>query len=107
MEQVTQSDQEDAAKQLLMELTNIKNNINNSRTKITSVLVVQLKQILRGLIKKYNQAGLLEGEFVTLRLSDRTAYAQVGFVYSQGLQSLVERIKASLKEEQELTNEPS
>lgn len=86
-----------AAKQLLMELKMLKQKAYGNGTLVTSVLVVQIKQVLRGLMTKYNDAGLLIGENVTLRLSDRTKYASIDFVYSQGLRVLMDQVYAEIK----------
>lgn len=105
-----------AAKQLLMELKMLKQKAYGRGTLVTSVLIVQIKQVLRGLMKKYNDAGLLIGENVTLRLSDRTKYASIDFIYSQGLRALMDEVMAEIKgmhaamsaaqAAKEVTNEP-
>lgn len=81
-----------AVKQVLIELRMIKKRIYDSKTVINSMLIVQLKQILRGLIKKYNDYGLLIGENITLRLSDHSKHTSIDFVYSQRLKMLVDRV---------------
>lgn len=85
-----------AAKQLMLELQMIKKRIYDSRTLINSMLIVQVKQLLRGLISKYNAVGLFEGENITLRLSNRSKHANIGFVFSPKLHLLMDRIVAEL-----------
>lgn len=86
-----------AAKQLMIELMMIKKRIYESGTLVNSVLIVQIKQILRGLMRKYNDAGMLVGENVTLVLSDKTERASIRFAYSPGLQMLVRQVEENLK----------
>jgi hypothetical protein len=88
-----------AAKQLRVELAMIKNRIESSGTLMNSVLIVQLKQIIRGLVKKYQDAGLLIDQNVTLVLSDKTRYARIRFAYSQGLQIMMTQIEDQVKAE--------
>lgn len=85
-----------AAKQLLLELKMIKKRIYDSGTLVNSMLIVQIKQVLRGLISKYNNVGLFEGEFITLKLSNRTKHANIDFVYSQRLQYLMSKVVDTL-----------
>lgn len=89
----------EAAKQLLAELLMIKRRIYDSKTLVSSVLIVQIKQVLRGLIRKYNDAGLLVGENITLVLSDKTKYANIRFGYSQHLQFLISLVETNMKAE--------
>lgn len=78
-----------AAKQLLIELTKIKNQVYSSKTLINSMLIVQLKMLTRGLISKYNSYGLFLGETITLELSSRSAKANFRFVYSPKLAAYI------------------
>ncbi len=85
-----------AAKQLLLELKMIKNRIYTSNTLVNSMLIVQIKMILKGLMTKYNEAGMLKGEFVTLKLSNRSKHANIDFVYSQNLRILMSKVVEAL-----------
>lgn len=94
-----------AAKQLLAELMMLKQKAYGKGTLVSSVLIVQIKQVLRGLMTKYNEAGLLLGENITLRLSDKTKHASIGFVYSPGLQLLMTQIIGEIVAEQKAAAE--
>jgi hypothetical protein len=78
-----------AVKQLLIELKTIKKIIYDSGTLINGVLIIQIKGILKALMRKYNEYGLLVGENVTLKLSDYSKHASIDFVYSQRLLQLI------------------
>lgn len=82
-----------AAKQLLLEMLAIKNQINGSNAIITSILVVQLKAVALNNLKRYQEQGLFEGENITLKLSDKSRYAKVDFLYSPGLLQLINQVK--------------
>lgn len=94
-----------AAQQLLLELKMIKKRIYESNTLINSVLIVQVKAILRSLIRKYNDYGFFQGENITLKLSNRSKYANLDFVYSQKLHLLFDKIVANLPKPDEKGNE--
>ena len=98
----------EAAKQLRAELSMIKGRVLSSGTLMNSILVTQLKMVLRGLIKKYNEAGLLLGENVTLVLNGHGRHSGFRFAYSQGLQILIEEVEAqaleALKKKAEAVN---
>lgn len=83
----------EAAKQLRAELAMIKSRIYASGTVMNSILIMQLKMIIRGLIKKYNDAGLLQGENITLVLKGRGRQAGFAFAYSQRLQYLIQSVE--------------
>ena len=85
-----------AAKQLLMELTMIKRRVYESGTLINGVLVVQIKGIVAGLMKKYNEVGMLQGETVTTKLSDYGKHASIYFKYSPRLEQLMKQVADSL-----------
>lgn len=87
----------EAAKQLRMELSMIKGRVLSSNTFMNSILVTQLTMVLRGLIAKYNNAGLLKGENVTLVLNGHGRYAGFRFAYSQGLHVMMKKIEADAK----------
>jgi hypothetical protein len=86
-----------AAKQLLLELKTIKKNVYDSKTLINSILIIQLKQLLRGLIHKYNDYGLFIGENITLKLSNRSKHANIDFVYTQKLNILLGKVVEELQ----------
>ena len=86
-----------AAKQLLLELKMIKKNVYESNAIINSMLIVQIKQLLRGLVRKYNDYGLFIGENITLKLSNRSKYANINFVYSQKLNVLLSKVIEEVK----------
>lgn len=85
-----------AAKQLLIELKMIKQKIYDSGTVMNSMLVVQIKQLLRGLMSKYNAVGLLIGESVQLKMAGHGKYASFMFVYTPRLDALFAEIVKEL-----------
>lgn len=85
-----------AAKQLLLELKMIKKKIYDSNTVMNSMLVVQIKQILRGLMSKYNGVDLLLGEHVTLKMRGHGKYASFDFVYTPRLSAMFAEIVKEL-----------
>ena len=92
--------EEMAAKQLLLELTRIKNQVYNSKTVMNSVLVTQLQQLARGLTTKYNTFGLFKGETIKVKLSNYGKRANFRFVYSPRLNTLMTAALASVNLEQ-------
>lgn len=93
-----------ASKQLLIELTRIKNQVYASKTVINSVLIVQLKIMARALIAKYNSYGLLIGETVKLELSSYDRRANFRFVYSPKLAAYIKEVTSNLNIEQKESN---
>ena len=85
-----------AAKQLLMELSMIKRRIYESGTVINCVLVVQVKGIVASLMRKYNEVGMLQGESITVKLSDYGKHANFIFKYSPKLQALMKQVAETL-----------
>lgn len=85
-----------AAKQLLMELQLIKKKIYDSKTLMNGMLIMQVKFLLNGLIKKYNAVGLLAGENVSLKMGGRGKFASMFFEYTPGLKVLMEKVVATL-----------
>ena len=95
-----------AAKQLLLELKMIKKRIYDSGTVMNSMLVVQIKQILRGLMTKYQGFGMFIGETIELKLNGRGKFASFNFVYSKKLDELFAKVVADIqKQEVEAANE--
>lgn len=94
-----------AAKQLLIELHMIKRRIQTSGTILNGVLVVQVKFLLNGLIKKYNNSGLLLGEKVELKLAQggkSRSTSEMWYKYTPKLQNLVnEVVAAEIKSQEE------
>lgn len=87
-----------AAKQLLFEITKIKNQVYASKTVINSVLIVQLKIMARSLIAKYNSYNLFIGETIELQLSSYKQNANFRFVYSPKLAAYIKQAAANLNQ---------
>lgn len=87
-----------AAKQLLLELTKIKNQVYASKTIVNSVLIVQLKIMARSLIAKYNSYNMFIGETIELQLSSYKSNANFRFVYSPKLGEYIKNATASLNQ---------
>lgn len=85
-----------AVKQLLLELNMIKNKVRDSGTVMNSMLVVQIKQLLRGLMSKYQTFGLLQGENVELKLNGLSKHATFDFKYTPRLNELISEVLSSL-----------
>ena len=83
--------EQSAAKQLLAELSMIKKHIYDSGT-LTPMLLVQMKQVVRGLINKYHLAGLLLDQTVELKLSDYSKYPNIEFKYSPELKLMMAQV---------------
>lgn len=81
-----------AAKQLMVELGMIKRRIYDSGTLINGVLIVQVKGMIASLMRKYNEVGMLQGESVTLKMSDYSKHASLTFKYSPKLDVLMAQI---------------
>ncbi len=102
-----------AAKQLLVELHMIKRRIQTSGTVLNGMLIVQVKFLLNGLIKKYNDVGLLIGEKVELKLAragKSRSTEEMFYQYSPKLQALVnevveEETKRQLQQQEEEKND--
>lgn len=77
-----------AAKQLLTELMMIKQSVYN-RGDLTPMQLIQLKQVIRGLVGKYHNAGLLLDQDVTVKLSDYSKYPTISFKYTPVLEKLM------------------
>lgn len=87
-----------AAKQLLMELLNLKQYIYSKNMVITGMLIVQLRFVINGLMSKYNKAGMLIGQHVNVKVIDKKSkHASIAFEYSPELQSLMKQV-VSLQE---------
>ena len=76
-----------AAKKLLIELFRLRNQITS--TTITSITIVQFKQVVRGLISKYHSAGLLLDEDVTVEFGKLN---KITFKYTPNLSVMVDKI---------------
>jgi hypothetical protein len=85
-----------AAKQLLLELKMIKKRIYDSGTVMNSMLVVQIKQLLRGLMSKYQGFDLFKGENITLKLKGHGKFASFDFVYTDRLNQLFAQVVTEL-----------
>jgi hypothetical protein len=96
-----------AAKQLLLELKMIKQKIYDSGTVMNSMLVVQIKQLLRGLVTKYNNIGLLIGENVSMKMNGHGKYASFSFLYTPRLDALFAEIVSELPKPGVETVEPN
>lgn len=84
-----------AAKQLAVELAMLRNRIYKSNTLMNSVLIVQIKQILRGFIRKYNEFGFFKGETLQLDLRGRRRdkFANFSFTASTRLKLLLDQAR--------------
>jgi hypothetical protein len=80
-----------AAKQLLTELTMIKRSVYANGA-LTPMLLIKTKQMIRGLISKYHNAGLLLDEDVTLTITDYSSHPNIIFKYTPGLSLLMESV---------------
>lgn len=80
-----------AAKQLLTELTMIKKRIYQSGTLMNGVLVVQIKGVIGGLMRKYHEAGVLLGENTVLKMQGYDSRASFSYIYTPYLKTLMEK----------------
>lgn len=107
MDFMQQSDDSDfqAAKQLRAELHLIKNTVYSQHSKLTPITIIKIKHALRGLMTRYQNNGFFDKEHITLKLSNRSAYPNISFVYSQKLhiimKSVDEHIATLIKEKAE------
>jgi hypothetical protein len=85
-----------AAKQLLIELQMIKRRIYESGTLMNGMLIMQVKFLLNGLMKKYHDAGVLLGENVALKMGGRGKHASMFFEYTPGLKTLIQQVVDAL-----------
>jgi len=85
-----------AVKQLILELNMIRSRVRDSGTVMNSMLVVQIKQLLRGLMSKYQTFGLLQGENVELKLNGLSKHATFDFKYTPRLNELINEVLSSL-----------
>jgi hypothetical protein len=92
-----------AAKQLLTEILMIKRRIQESKTLLNGMLIAQVRFVLNGLIKKYNNVGLLLGETVELKLTGYKPNDTIYFNYSSGLKELFDQVvdQETKKQEEE------
>ena len=90
-----------AAKQLLAELSMIKKHVYDSGT-LTPMLLIQMKQIVRGLINKYHLAGLLLDQNVETKLSDYSKYPNIEFKYTPELKLMMLKVVKQVTENKEV-----
>ena len=90
-----------AAKQLLAELSMIKKHVYDSGT-LTPMLLIQMKQIVRGLVNKYNLAGLLLDQEVEVKLSDYSKYPNIEFKYTPELKLMMAKVVKQVTENKEV-----
>lgn len=86
-----------AAKQLMAELFMIQRRIYG--IKMNSMLIVQCKQLARGLISKYRSVGLFENDDVEVKYIKK--FGQIEFVPSPRLKELFNQISDELAAEAE------
>lgn len=96
-----------AAKQLMIELQMIKRRIQESGTLLNGMLIMQVKFLLNGLMKKYHNLDLLKDEQVELKLTGRRINDTIQFKYSSGLQKLIDKVVRGEIERQKLDSEES
>lgn len=89
-----------AVKQLMMELNMIKRRVYESKTLMNSVLIVQIRGVLNGLIRKYNEASLFLGETIDIKLSDYGKHASIIYVYSPVLGLLIKSVVQEISKQQ-------
>jgi len=95
-----------AAKQLLTEILMIKRRIQESKTLLNGMLIAQVRFVMNGLIKKYNNVGLLLGETVELKLTGYKPTDTIYLKYSSGLQELFDQVVAIENQNQKEEDKP-
>jgi hypothetical protein len=80
-----------AAKQLLTELTLIKRYVYGQGI-LSPLTLIKTKQAVRGLTKKYHDAGLLLDQDVTMTITDFSSHPNIIFKYTPNLALLMESV---------------
>lgn len=96
-----------AAKQLLAELKMMRNQVYMNKGVMNPVLIINIKRVVRGTMKKYHNNDLLVGENVEVKLSNYGKYPDINFHFTPKLDLMMKNIIEEIKKKEQAAKDES